>query len=39
LREAAIVAVNDYFERALASNPSIAGYLKSVAATRGIPRQ
>lgn len=39
LREAAVVAVNDYFERALASNPSIAGYLKSVATTRGVPRQ
>ena len=39
LREAAVVAVNDYFERELTANPSIAGYLKSVAATRGIPKR
>jgi len=39
LREAAVVAVNDYFERELTANPSIAGYLRSVAATRGVPRQ
>lgn len=39
LREAAVVAVNDYFERELTANPSIAGYLRSVAATRGDPRQ
>jgi hypothetical protein len=39
LREAALVAVNDYFERALTANPSIYGYLKSVAAAHGAPRR